>query len=320
MLLFVWIIFVARDVIVALILAIVISTAFNPIVTFLERRRVPRIIGTLLMYLVAATALGVIVYAFIPIALTEFLNLTTTFSDRLGPVFNALHVDNAVSTLSSNISELDELLFGGAFPLVSVTSRVLGGVLFAFAAFALSFYLTVGRDGVEKFLIAVLPTALEPRVLFLYERISRKIGRWLMGQLFLSLVVGVITFFSMWLLGVQYSFLLGVMAGVAELVPYVGPILTGSLALLIGFEESFSLGIYVLIAFAIIQQIENYVLLPAVVRYTTALNPVVILVSLLIGGKVFGFVGIILAVPVAVLFQELIEDWTKQKQSRATSQ
>ncbi len=204
----------------------------------------------------------------------------------------------------------------GEITIFDLTSRFLGGLISAVTIFALSFYLTVGRDGVEKFLLAILPAAYEERALRLYTRVGRKIGRWLTGQLFISLVVGLATFLGLWLLGVRYSFFLGLLAAVAEIIPYVGPIFTGSVALIVGFSDSFSLGIYAFLLFAVIQQLEGHVLLPYVMRYTTALNPAVILTSLLIGGKVFGVVGLVLAVPIAVFCQELLEEWAEEKQSR----
>jgi predicted PurR-regulated permease PerM len=184
------------------------------------------------------------------------------------------------------------------------------------AVFALSFYLTVGRDGVERFLRAILPSAYERKALHIYSHVSGKIGKWLTGQLIISAVVGLITFLGLWLLGVRYSLLLGFLAAIAELVPYVGPIITGSIAILIGLSDSVPLGIYVFILFIIIQQLENNVLLPVVMRYTTTLNPVIILTALLIGGKVFGIVGLVLAIPFAVLVQEIIEDWVLTKEAR----
>jgi len=311
-----WILYLARDVVAALLLAIVISTAFDPIVSLLEKKKIPRILGTLIIYILAIFVIGLIIYTFVPLALSELNNLLLYSNELLGPVSETLNVQGVVEVLTSNLNRFTDVLFSGNLSLIEVTSRFLGGVFFALAIFALSFYLTVGRGGVEKFLIAVLPAAYEAKVINIYVRVTHKIGRWLTGQIFISLIVGLVTFLGLWLLGVKYSLLLGILAAVLEIIPYVGPIFVGSLAILVGLGESLALGVYAFILFTIIQQLENHILMPLVMRFTTALNPVVILTALLIGGKVFGVFGLILAVPIAVIFQEMLEDWTETKQSR----
>jgi predicted PurR-regulated permease PerM len=316
MVLLAWILFLARDVIAALLLAIIISSAFDPIVSYMERKKIPRILGTLFVYLCAAILVGFILYTFIPIALTELNTLLKSSSEIVGPSAGFLDFREFVEPFNINLTNLNEFLFSGGLSFASLTSKFVGGFFFAITIFALSFYLTVGSNGVEKFLEAMLPAAYEKKAIQLYSRVSIKIGRWLSGQLFISLILGIITFLGLWLLGVRYAFFLSLLAAVAALVPYVGPIFTGAIAVLVGLSESISLGIYVLLLFVVIQQLEGNLLVPAVMRYTTALNPVVILSALLIGGKVFGVIGLISAVPVAVFFQELLENWAETKQSR----
>ena len=232
-----WLLFAASNVLVALLLAIVISTAFDPIVSFLERYRIPRILGTLFIYLAAAAAFGVMIYALVPIAIDEITIFLKSSSGFIGPALETLNAKALVSALSAALNQFSDFLSGDV-SIADLATRFLGGAFFGVAVFAISFYLTVGRDGVRRFLIAVLPSASEDRALRVYERVSRKIGRWLAGQVFLSLFIGVAIFLGLWLLGVKYSLFIGILAAIAELVPYVGPIFTGSLAVLIGLSES----------------------------------------------------------------------------------
>lgn len=310
-----WILFLSRDIVAAILLAIVFSAAFDPIVTFLEERRLPRLLGTLLIYLLAALIVGFVMYAFIPIALSEISSLLDG-SSNLTAGGLPFGLDSVVAHFSESLGAFNDFLTGSNASLIQVISTFLGGVLMAVAIFVLSFYLTIGRDGVERFLYAILPVAYEHKAVQIYERVRRKIGRWLLGQFFISLVVGVATFVGLRALGVKYSLFLGLLAAVAELVPYVGPIFTGGLAMVIALGQSTSLIIYVFFLFLVIQQLENHILQPLVGRYTTTLNAVVVISALLIGGKVFGIVGVILAVPVAVFVQEIIEGWVEVKQTR----
>ncbi len=132
----------------------------------------------------------------------------------------------------------------------------------------------------------------------------------------LSGIFGVVVFIGLALLGVKYSLLLGIIAGILELVPFVGPIFSGSVAVLVGFTTSVQLAFYTLILFVVLQQLEGNLLVPAVSKFSTDMDPVVVLVSILIGAKVFGLIGLILAVPAAVLLQELVNDWSQTKARR----
>ncbi len=180
----------------------------------------------------------------------------------------------------------------------------------------LSFYLTVSRDGVSKFLVAVFPEALEKRVLELYVRTKKRIAKWFQAQLFLSLVVGTMAFVGLSLLGVKYALVLGLFAGLLELIPIVGPIFAGALAVLVGLTTSLNLGFYTLLLFLGIQQLENNVLVPLVMRRQTGVHPVMILVSILGGAQIAGLVGVLLAVPTAVFLQEMAEEWMSIKSKR----
>jgi predicted PurR-regulated permease PerM len=132
----------------------------------------------------------------------------------------------------------------------------------------------------------------------------------------LSLVIGLLTFIGLYFLDVKYALLLALLAGVFELIPFVGPVFSGGIAVLIALSTSFNLALYVLILFVIIQQLENNLLVPVVMKYTTNLNPAAILISILIGGTVFGFAGLILAVPASVLIQGVIEKWASAKKRK----
>ena len=103
------------------------------------------------------------------------------------------------------------------------------------------------------------------------------------------------------------------MAGILEMVPFVGPVFVGALAALIGFSESLTLGISVIVLFVIIQQLENHLLVPLVMKYTVGLHPVVVVISLLAGAKLAGFAGILLAIPIAVIIVEILESWADKR-------
>ncbi len=310
------VLFIARDILIALFLAIVISSALDPIVSWLEKRRIPRLLGTLAIYIVLIFFLALLAYAVVPMALSEFNTLLGSLSKYSGTLFDFIDTSGFIESVNQALGKITNLLLSGSTSVLEIGSKFLGGITATMSVFVLSFYLTVGKDGVEKFFVTILPSVYENKVISLYRKIKKKIGNWFAGQVVLSLAVGLLVFIGLTILGVRYSLILGILAGIFELVPYVGPIFSGSLAVLVALTDSMPLAFYTLILFIIIQQLENNLLVPAVNNLTTDLQPVVILIALLIGSQVFGLIGLILAVPGAVLFQEVLDDWSVTKASR----
>ncbi len=304
--------FVTREILVAVFLAIIISSALDPWVSFLERKNVPRILGTLAIYIIAILFVAIIIYLLVPVALVELNSILSNSGGFMGSIVQNFGEEGArvFDGLIQGLNEVTAGFLGGKITIITIFSRFLGGLFFAAIVFVISFYLTVGRDGVEKFLITVLPYQHHEKVLTIYERVRRKISLWFRGQLLLSLIVGLAVFIGLWILGVKYSLILGMLAGAFELIPYVGPIFSGGMAVLFALTESVTLGLYTLVLFIVIQQIESHLLIPTVMGKSTNLNPVIVLVSLLMGGKIFGLIGVILAVPLAVLVQEMLRDWS----------
>lgn len=314
MLALVAVLFLARDILIAILLAIIISSALDPFVDFLEKRRIPRLLGTLAIYIASVLVVALIIYIIVPIFLVELNGLIENSGDVLGTATESLGINTSIfETIRATINEFTGNLLGGRTTFVSILSQLLGGLLLMVIVIVISFYLTVGRDGVERFLMTILPEAQHESVLDIYERVRHKISFWFTGQLFLSIFIGVTVYIGLSILGVRYSFILAVTAALFELVPYVGPIFSGSVAILTALASSFTLGVYTLVFFVVIQQFESHVLIPNVNKFTTNLNPVIVIISLLIGAQVFGIIGIILAVPVAVSFEEILESWSRER-------
>ncbi len=309
MVILVAVLFAAREILIAAFLAIIISSALAPAVNWLEGRRIPRILGTIAIYILMIFIVAAMVYVVLPIFLVE-LNLLLTGSNQFAQsIFKAFSPTGEYQEITSAISQTTTTLLGGKINFLDIVSKFLGGVLITIIIFVLSFYLTLGRQGVDKFFTTILPYKYQHGALDIYQRIRLKINRWLGGQLILSVIVGLAVFIGLSILNVRYALILGFAAAVLELIPYVGPIFSGLLAVLVAASQSSTLALYTLILFILIQQLESHFLIPSVVGLTTELSPVVVILALLIGGKIFGLIGIILAVPFAVLFSEILRAW-----------
>ena len=311
-----WISYIALDILLAILVAMVIAAGLDAPVSWLKKKGVPRLLSTLLLFIIGIVFVAAIIYTVVPLAISDLTELSVNFRKYTGPLFDTFQSGDILNAVNGKFNDLADSLISGTLPFTQIVASFFGNIFLAVTVLILAFYLTVGQDGVERFLMSVLPTTYEETAVDLYLRTRRKIGQWFKGQVLLSLVIGFVVFLGLSVLGVKYSLLLGILAGMFELIPYVGPIFGGSIAVLVAMTSSFTLALYTLILFVIIQQLENNVLVPLVMRYTTNLNPAVVLISILIGGKVFGFTGLVLAVPASVFIQEVIERWTASKKRR----
>ncbi len=310
------VLFLVRDVLVAIFLALVVSSGLAPMVDWLERTGIPRMLGVVLVYLMIMLILGLFVYAILPVAVVEFGGLFQNVASLTGQIFTFTSTEDFLKVINDNFNQISQGAALGGVSLAAAASNLFGGLALAISVAIISFYLTLSRDGVEWFLRAILPEANEERFMQIFRRSKKRIGYWLQSQLVLSLVMGVMVFVGLWFLGVSHAFILGMSAAIFELIPYVGPVFAGSMAVLVAFSGSFKLAVYTVILFVIIQQVESNVIIPAVFHRAIGLHPVVVLASLMVGYTLLGLVGIILSVPTAVILQEFLNDWVSEKDSR----
>ena len=310
-------VFMAKNVLLGLFLAIVISSGLEVPIDILEKRRIPRAVSGILIFLIIALILAVFIYAVVPLVIvnlnTAIFNIQKASYGTWWQPFFDIKASKSLNDLMTRI--VDNFLSGGASPLEAV-SQVFGGLSLTVSVFILSFYLSVNKNGIERFIRIISPDDYEETILRVFEQSRRRIGLWFRTQFFLSLIVGLMVWVVLGFMGVPYSLLLGAIAGILELVPFVGPIIAGAVSVLVAVSISSTLAIYTLIAFLIIQQFESNILVPVLMRRSAGLHPVLVIVSILMGIEIAGFLGAVVAVPVAAVFQEIAENWDKDKMAR----
>ena len=309
-----------REVVAIFFAALIIASAVDLMCGTLQKFKIPRLLGVIAIYLFFIFLLAVISYFIIPIFVAEFKTLASQFPDLLEKVRREAELLKRFDILE-NIGEfLNVAVSGlrvGGESITEVSSRIFGGFIAAVSVFVISFYLSLQEKGIENLLRLVVPKKQENYVISLWLRSQRKLGRWLQGQLFLSLVIGVSVYVGLSLLGVRYALILAIVATVLEIIPNVGPVLAAAPAILIASLDSLFLGAMTLIFYVFIQQLENHLLVPNVIKKVIGLNPVIVIIALLIGVKMGGVLGMILAVPLAAVFVELLIDITKKKPEAA---
>lgn len=314
------IMFLGRQILLGLFLAIVISSGLEAPISFLERRGIPRTIGAVLIFLMVILGFVFAFYAILPILVADIRSTISSFNEflsnyGLGPLFDT----ETIRSINNLINRITTGLLSEGGSSLGFFSQILGGLGLILAVIFSSFYLSLSRDGVQRFLRVVLPTDYEDTAIKIYERSRKQIGRWFQTQILLSLVVGTLVWIALVVLKVKHAFLLAVLAAFFEIVPYVGPILAGTVAVLVALSVSAPLAIYTLIVFLVIHQLENHVLVPIFMRRSVGLHPVIVIIALLMGVEVGGFLGLIIAVPAAAVFQEVIDEWSSKKKPRSAS-
>jgi len=184
-----------------------------------------------------------------------------------------------------------------------------GGVITLLIIAVLSFYMVVEDDAAKRLFRHLAPADKQEHISGLIQKMQEKIGAWLRGELVLMFIIGLVTYIGLVVLGVEYALVLAIIAGVSEIVPYAGPIIATVPAVAIAFTQSPILGLMVLVLYFLIQQLENNFLVPKVMQKATGLNPVISLVVLLIGFKVGGVMGAVLAIPVTTMIAVFLSDY-----------
>lgn len=319
-----YLLFKLSNVLILILVSIVIASFIEAGVQQFARYKISRLLAVPVIFAVVIALLFVIFYAFVPIVFRELSDMVSLLSAYFpnSSSIDSTSIEGAtdfVSNIASNpttggfidsIKTAASVLSQGA---ISVIGSTFGGLLNLILVVVMSFYLSIQEKGIDNFLRILTPVKHEHYVLDLWSRTQRKIGLWFKGQLMLGLLVGAITFVVLMLLGVKYAFLIGLITGIAELIPF-GVIFAAIPAILFAaIDGGFVLAVKVLIYFVIMQQIENYVLNPVISRRVVGIPPLVVLLAFLIGITLAGFWGAIIAIPAAVFVLEYIGDKERKR-------
>ena len=181
--------------------------------------------------------------------------------------------------------------------------ELLGGMLGIVATMALSYYLLIESPSLFDELLRLFPRAHRPRLQLAASEITTKVGSWLVMQGVLALVIGATSGVALWLMGVPYVSVLALIAGIGELIPYVGPLVAAVPAILVASSASWQLALGVAVFFLLQQQLENHVLVPKLMGDRVGLSAAGVIIALLLGGSLMGVLGAILAIPTAAIVQ-----------------
>ncbi len=308
------------DLVKVLLISGLLAYVLDPIVTQFESYGLDRTPATVLLYLILAIILGIAFVTVIPFVTSELVDLSEGITPEKTQLLIS-RVDTAINNLLALIG-LKNLSFSGkiAESLVAFSSSLFSNVLNVLSLFSIVllipfivfFFLKDGRS-IKKYLISLVPNRFFELTCNMLYKMDTQLGNYFRGQVIDALIIGLLSILALWILDIRYAVFIGVIAGVANLVPYIGPIIGALTAMVISFINTGDpwLIFYIAVAFGLVQLIDNTVVQPAVVARNVNLPPLVVLLVVIIGGKFFGILGMLLSVPLTAILKVFMEEGIK---------
>lgn len=310
--------YAVSKIIILFFLSLIIGSAASIWARELARYKVPKVVAILGIYIGAFLIIALFMWLVIPTLADEINDLGRSLPQYYQSLadFISKYV-SGVRELSpgfqQGISNFAESLKQASSNALPFFARIFGGVLSSFAVIVISFYLAFQDKSIEKILRILTPQEYESYVIHLWMRSQQKLGRWLQGQIILGAIIGAIVFVGLTLLGIPFALVLGIISGVLEIIPIVGPVISAALGVTIALLVSPSLALVTFFFFLIVQQVENHVIAPLLMQKMTGLNPVIIILSLMLGFELGGVLGMLISVPLVSVIGEFVKDLAGKK-------
>lgn len=314
--------------ILGLLMPVLYSIGFayllNPLVNILEERGIARLWGVLLIYLFVIGGIVILSLIIFPKISNEFqklVSLMPTYFEELREVFDDLNkmyikysnnlkdlpkeLQGIQEVIGENLSKIQESLIGSienfTTSIINMFSRILSFIIIPI----LTFYFLKDKDYFKKKIYMTIPKRFRSDTLKVSREIDLVLEKFIRGQLIVALFVGVVTVIGLAIIGIDFAFIIGLVAGIANFIPFFGPIIGIVPALFFALLEDPMKAVWVILLFIGIQQVESNILSPKIVGESVGLHPVIVIVALLIGGSIAGIIGMLLAVPVAAVIRIL---------------
>ena len=316
-----------RVIFAPLFLALIVVVVLNPLVTALQHRGVHRLVGAaigFLAFLAALVALGLVVIPSIVDQAsgfaTEFPELYDNLADQIVSAGERFGLDASVWSYDQileflNDPENQDTILTVVFDrLGSLTSGVFEFILVFLLGPVVAFYLLIDLPNVQQRLLDLVPSKSRAEVAYVGRRLNTAVGGFLRGQLFVAIIVGVMLSFGYWLIDLPFWLLIGLVGGVLNIVPFLGPWVGGILGVLLALTTAdLSTAVWAAVVAIIVQQIDNNFVSPSVLRATVRLHPAVTLVVLVLAGAIAGFWGIVIAVPLTAALKIIAGYWWRTR-------
>lgn len=300
-----WLVFLIRDILAMVLVALIFALIIAPAADWFEKKKIPRSIGVLIIYIIFFSLLALSIGIIVPPLVSEVKELTTNFSYLWGRITESFAVTGDYAATSpipkmveKNLSALEAALTRAVGSAFSVVTGFFGGIFSFIVILVIAFYMIVQGDTFKKLFYNFIPEKRQVFIVDILAKIQKKISLWARGQIILIFAVGLISFIGLKILGVKYALALGIFAGITEFIPYAGPFIGGTVAVFFALAQSPLKAFLVVILYILIQQLENNILTPKVMQRVVGVNPIMSIIALLIGFRLAGIPGAIFAIPI----------------------
>ncbi|OQB06069.1 MAG: pheromone autoinducer 2 transporter [bacterium ADurb.Bin212] len=304
-----YLMFMIRDIIVLFLIVMILVATFSPTVDrWAKKITRPGALFAMILIVVAASTL--VIMMIVPPFVEQTVQLFQNAPDYLSRIE---WVKQYIPQIKQNFSSIGNQFSDLPKQIISFTSSVFGGLVTLLMVVVLFVYFLMDKQGLKRFLLSFVPHNKQDIALDICRKVAVKAGSWLRGQMLLGVIIAVVNLIALTIIGVPYALTLAVLSGILEIVPTIGPIVSGILAGLVALGVSPLKAIIVVAWFILIQQLENIIIVPKIMQKAVGLSPVIIIFAILIGAKLYGVLGVVLAVPMAASIMVLIEDWGSVK-------
>lgn len=282
-----------KDILLLIFFSSIITSTLAPAVRFLQKYKIPKVLCITILYVVIIAFLSLLITPLVPFFVDQFQSLLQNFPSFIDQAVKTLHLRINTEQINSIISSQLATVGQNA---VALTSGIFGSFFSIVTVIVISFYLLLDHDNI----IGKIPTFFpshHQKVKEGLREIEETLGDWFRGQMLLSLSVGLFTWLALSLIGLTYALPLAVLAGMLEIIPTIGPIVSSIPAIIVGFSVSPTTALTVALAFLLVQQLENNILVPKIMERAVGLHPVVIILGVIMGGQFAGVLGALLSAP-----------------------
>lgn len=313
-----YILFVIKDILIWFLFAGIISIIFNYPIAFLKKWKIPRILSTIFVYVGFFGIISLLIYLIIPRFISEvqqFIQSFPYYFEKVSPSLRGLGFD-AFQSFDTFLESFKDVLNAMSENVFSGLIVFFGGLSSTLFVITTAFFLSLDEKSIEKTLVILFPKRYEVYALALFERCEKRVTGWFLVRIISCVFIGVSSYIAFLLLSVPYPFTLALFCGVFNFIPYIGPFISGAGLFFLVFPTEMLKGIFALVSFFLIQQIENHIISPILMKKIVGLPPALVLISLALGGKLWGFLGALMAVPLLGIIFEFAKEFIEKKKEK----
>lgn len=310
-----YIIYQIRDILIWSFLAFLISILFDPLIDFLQKLKIPRIFGVIFIYSAVFGLITLLIYYSVPIFVRETGNFVSSLEEYFNKISGPLNKlgFEAFKDLRTFVDSLGSAVARMSSDILKALFSIFGGIFSTFFIISVATFFSFQEKEVEKFLILLFPKKNQDYVVSFWGRSQKKLSFWLLSIVIASLFITFSSYIVLILFQVEYPLLISIFAGILNIIPIIGPIITGILILFIVSLDAFWKAAVALVAFVLIQQVENNIITPILTKKMVGISPALVIISVSIGASMFGFAGALLAVPVAGIISDLVKELLERR-------